>query len=204
MTDQKPTQLQTISAYWCHYNSGELEDRYDWVLDALSEQIQALSDDAYFLIVSLAKSAPSERCESFVAAGPLEDYVNEIVTKRRAGLAKRIIETRGLRELLPQAWGQSSKLEDLASGAADNATPPAQPDSPLKMFDIKEIMGFWSSACVPSFVEDYQGDFNAVIDKLSSSSPDKREAMEDELKASAPDDKAKEYLDIHIFSRYRH
>ena len=198
--DNPPSQLQTVIAYWCHNHVGELIDRFYWVFDAVYDTVHDLSDDTHALVTLLAQSAPSEWCEAFVAAGPLEDYVNEVVAKNRADLAASIVNSPALKPLLPGVWGQVKALEPLAAKyKGDSLLPDAHIDLP---FTLKDIAGFWSDTCVPYFVNDYQAYFDKVLSDLKNTTD--RTAMESALSDTAPDEDAREYLHIHIFSRFRH
>lgn len=196
--DWSAKNLRLIVAYWCNHVAPDYEDRFFWAYEQVDDIVHEVGEPARALLVALAQTAPDDHNAAYLAAGPLEDYINVVVAHKLADEAACILHQKHLKPLLPYVWGNIEKLEPLAAKSSARTTF-NEPDLTkyTRVIDAKTLMGFWCHTCVSSIVEDYKDYYQQVLAKLfdTKTRPD---AMHD-LLLSAPDEKAAQYLHDAIF-----
>ena len=193
-TAEPKVDLRFLSATWCHEVVAPYEDRFDWTFEKAYEITHDVSADAIVTLVALAMTAPDEQTEANFAAGPLEDYVNLVVENKLADEAAYIINNPFLKNALPGVWGEIEAFKELAKKGDFKKVHinMPNPDSGLKVFSAKTLMGFWCHTCVSSLVTEYQKYYDEVLKKLLNKKL-RDDAIHD-LMLSAPDERAITYL----------
>jgi hypothetical protein len=109
--------LKLISTYWCNYvataSESSQDQRFFWAWAKVDELVHEISDSALNTLVQLAQSAPDEEAEAYFAAGPLEDYINLIVSKQDKVAAKQLNDNPELQKLLSLVWGEITEFRQL-------------------------------------------------------------------------------------------
>lgn len=190
--------LKLLSAYWSNYVSPEHEDRFRWAWEEVEEAMYEIHNTARKLLVALTKSAPDDRASAYFAAGPLETYINMVVQENNISEAVFIATNNDLRPLLPQVWGEREKLEamtkEVPTGVKYESLDVA---IDLKTLSLKDLMGFWCRVCGSASSNEYEAQYNAVLQKLLSEK--EREGTISDITVSAPDDKLLTYVKDNIF-----
>ena len=197
--DKSEIDLKLLSAYWCNHVAADYEERFFWAWEKVSVEItNRISNQARLILIALAKSAPNEHGEAYLAAGPLEDYINLIVKKRLAGEAAFIVNNSDLYKLLVYVWGDVIQLEPLARSYGKAKKKKAiTPRTDLQSLDLKEVTGFWCHMAASKIVTDYDEYYARVENKLLDKKS--REQTMHDLLLSAPDKEAEAYLYSKIF-----
>ncbi len=195
---KSPINLKLVTAYWCNRVSPDYEDRFEWSSEEIDEDVEDIGARARMVLVALAKSAPDDYNAAYFAAGPLENYINLVVEKADANEAAFIVNNPHLKKLLKFVWGDIKKLKPLARQKdADIVFQDPSIGSELRTLDLNDVVGFWCHMCVPSMVENYDRQYERVIEKLLNKQT--RERTMHDLLISAPDDRAIAYLKDNIF-----
>ena len=190
--------LKLISAYWCSSVCAQYEERFDWARDEIEERVSKIGESARSILEALALTAPDMRTLAYFAAGPLENYINHIVSKKHVDEAAKVKQCPGLQEALKMVWGDVEKLDLLSNGITNKAD---KLDSiqfeGLENLEPKVAMGFWCRVTGSKVSEDYDAYYHIVTTNLTMVST--RKSTVHDLITTAPDHQAITFLDQDIF-----
>jgi hypothetical protein len=112
----KERMLKTVCGYWCNYAvrvSDPQDEHYFWAWQEVDEAVHEISTETFDLLCALAYAAPDAQAEAYLAAGPLEDYINTIVDRKDQEEARKVVTTPELNRLLADVWGEISEFKKL-------------------------------------------------------------------------------------------
>ncbi len=178
-----------LSAYWCNYVAPETDERFFWAWQKIQDVIdEGDVEDVCLLLTSLATLAPDEYAKAYLAAGPLEDYLNKLYAKGDSVSASYIKGFKIINELFQYVWSPEA-IEFINKQQITVATfNDAVLDAQNRYSKLRFTILFWCTFIYPTSEIIVKNNYNGLY--AESLIPFKQNIKQEILTNTAPDNKA--------------